>query len=50
MIHLWYMATYQLDYDVRAVLVDFSKAFGLINHRLLLQNQHMYGLPSHVVR
>ena len=38
MFHLWSMASDQLDYDVKTVMLD-----------LLLQDQHMYGFPSQVV-
>ena len=44
MFRLWYMAIDQFDSDVRAVMLDFSKVFGLINHHLLLENQQIYGL------
>ena len=50
MVHLWYKATDQLNYHVRVVMLDYTKAFDLINHHLLLEQLQLYSLPSHVVR
>ena len=36
MVHHWYEATDRLDYFVRIIMLDFSKAFDLIYHRLLV--------------
>ena len=36
MTHKWYEATDTLNTYVRIVLLDFSKAFDLINHNILL--------------
>ena len=36
MIHRWSEATDKLDHYVRVALLDFSKAFDLINHNILL--------------
>ena len=35
-IHMWYKATDKLNSYVRVVMLDFNKAFDLINHHLLL--------------
>ena len=40
MVHLRYKAPDKLDFYVRVVMLDFSKAFNLINHHL----------PSHIVK
>ena len=36
MIHRWSEATDKLDHYVRVALLDFSQAFELINHNILL--------------
>ena len=38
MVNTWYEATDNLDSYVRVVMLDFSKAFDLINHCLLIEN------------
>ena len=35
---------------VSVVMLDFSKAFDLINHCLLLEKVQLYDLPEHVIR
>ena len=44
------MANDELDSYVRAILLHFIKAIELIKHNLLSTKQHMYGLPSLVVK
>ena len=50
MLHKWYEATDTLNTFVRVVMLDFSKAFDLINHHLLLEKLTANGLPVHIVR
>ena len=45
MIHRWSDATDKLDHYVRVTLLEFSKAFDLINHNTLLVKQ--YDLPPY---
>ena len=50
MVNKWYEATDNLDSYVRVVTLDFSKAFDLINHCLLIETLQLYDLPEHVIR
>ena len=50
MIHRWSETTGKLDHYVRVALLDFSKAFNLINYNTLPAKLKQYDLPPHVRR
>ena len=50
MVNKWYESTDNLESYVRVVMLDFSKAFDLINHCLLLEKLQLYDLPEHIIR
>ena len=50
MVHQWYQATDTQGTYVRILLLDFSKAFDLINHTILIDKLQTMGLPFHLVR
>ena len=50
MIHQWCEATDTQGTYVRVLLLDYSKAFDLINHNILISKLTGIGLPAHIVR
>ena len=50
MIHKWSMATDSTGTAVRIVLLDYRKAFDLIDHRILIQKIYSLRIPRGVAR
>ena len=50
LIHKWSEATDKLHNYVRVVMLDFRKAFYLINHRILINKLDATGIPPHLLR
>ena len=50
MTHRWYEATDKLNTYVPVVMIDFTKAFDLTNHHILLDKLTTSGLPVHIVK
>ena len=50
MVHQWYEATDTGQTCVRILLLDYSKAFDLINHEILMPKLVDIGIPPHIVR
>ena len=50
MVHRWYEAADKLITCVHVVLLDFSKAFDLINHHILLEKLQTNGIQACIVR
>ena len=49
MLHAW-QTTLDQGGAVGAVLVDFKKAFDLVNHKLLLQKLLLIGVPHFIIK
>ena len=49
MLHSWNRSTDGNGATVRVVLLDFRKAFDLIDHHILAQNLQLYDLPAVIV-
>ena len=50
MVHKWSEATDKPGTFVRVLFIDYTKAFDLINHELLITKLVDVGLPAHLVR
>ena len=50
MLYKWYEATDEPGTTVRALFLDYSKAFDLINHETLINKLVAMNLPAHIVR
>ena len=50
MTHKWYEATDTRNTNVRIVLLEFSKAFDLINHNIVLDKLQVFGISAHILR
>ncbi len=50
MIHHWCEAAYRCGTHVRNILLDFAKAFDLINREQLLVKLKANGVPPHILR
>ena len=50
MTHKWYEVTDTRNTYVRIALLDFSKAFDLIYHNILLDKLHVFGISAHILR
>ncbi len=50
MLHKWYEATDEPGTTVRVLVMDYSKAFDLINHETLIDKLVTMNLPAHIVR
>ena len=50
MLHKWYEATDEPGTTVTVLFLDYSKAFDLINHKILINKVVAMNLPAHIVR
>ena len=50
MVHKWYQASDVPETFTRVLLLDYTKAFDLINHEILITKLHGLDIPPHIVR
>ena len=45
-LHNWYESTDKLDISIRVILLDFSKALDVINHKMLIEKLALHDMPN----
>ena len=49
MLHNWFKGTDSNGTKVRAILIDYNKAFGLTDHRILVEKLCRLNLPTSII-